>query len=370
MTEREQQLHNFLQACGWADAERSVLAGDASTRRYDRLVRASERAVLMDAPPAAEEPACPHDASREMRRELGYNAMACLAGPNSAPFVAIGRFLHRIGLSAPEVRGLNLKDGFLLLEDLGDDLLARVLEGGGDQQLTYETAIDALLHLHAQDVPGALPVDDGVTFSLHSYDELAMQVEADLMIDWFLPEASGQAPSDDLRAEYHAIWSELFPFARAKKPVLVLRDFHAENVIWLPGRDGVERVGLLDFQDGLLGHPAYDLVSLLEDARRDVPKALAGAMIERYCEGAARSLDGFDAEDFKRAYAILGAQRNSKIIGIFIRLWRRDGKPGYLKHLDRVWTYMEQDLEKPDLRPLKQWVDHHIPTEMRRALKV
>ena len=369
MTERERQLEDFLQTLGWADAERSLLAGDASTRRYDRLFRAGERAVLMDAPPAAEEPACPHDASHEKRRELGYNAMACLAGPNSAPFIAIGRFLHAIGLSAPEVRGLDLKDGFLLLEDLGDDLLARVLEAGGDQQLTYETAIDALLHLHAQDVPGVLPVEDGVTFSLHSYDELAMQVEADLMIDWFLPEASGQAPSQDLRTEYHAIWSELFPFARTNRPVLVLRDFHAENVIWLPDRRGVARVGLLDFQDGLLGHPAYDLVSLLEDARRDVPKELADAMIELYCEEASKRLDAFDADDFKRAYAVLGAQRNSKIIGIFVRLWRRDGKPGYLKHLDRVWTYMEQDLEKPGLKPLKQWVDHHIPADMRRALK-
>lgn len=355
-TERGEALAAFLKAAGWGEAERAVLAGDASTRRYDRLRLGDRTAVLMDAPPHAERPACPPDASPEQRRALGYNAMARLAGPNAAAFAGLARELRARGFSAPDIYAADVENGFLLLEDLGDTLFARAIEAGEAPDALYAAAVDLLAALRRASLPDRV-AEQGREWSVLSYDPVALQTEADLFLEWYAPERLRMRVSEDAREEWRQAWAGLFTHLNAEPGVLALRDVHAENLIWLPEREGLARAGLLDFQDALFGHPAYDLVSLLEDARRDVPKSLADAMIKRYVERA--YID--DEAGFYRAYAVLGAQRNAKILGIFVRLAVRDGKTAYLRHLPRVARHFLADLAEPGLEPLAQWVRRHAP---------
>lgn len=336
---RGERAAAFLAAAGWGDAARAPLAGDASFRRYERLRGPTGSAVLMDAPPDA--------------------------GEDCRPFVAIGAHLRRLGFSAPAVLAADLAEGFLLLEDLGDDLYARVLPAAGDEAALYAEAVDLLDALHAEPVPAALPVRGGAPYALPDYSEARLQAEADLLPEWYLPEWRGRPTPADLAAEYRALWRDLLPATRAAAPVLVLRDYHAENLLWLPRREGLARIGLLDYQDGVNGHPAYDLVSLLSDARRDVPPALADAMLARYAAAAARRDPAFDEAAFRTAFAVLGAQRNCKIIGIFARLWRRDGKPNYLALIPRVWRNLERDLAHPALAGVREWLDRIVPPASR-----
>ena len=337
---------------GWGDADAAPLAGDASTRSYQRLVRNGTPAVLMIAPPGAEAPACPREADDAARRALGYNAMARLAGPNMNAFVALSRALRDAGLSAPEVYAADPEAGYALLEDLGDDLFARVA-GKVSEETLYKAAIDALAALHAH--APARPAND--EYAMLDYDALAMEAEAALLIDWYWPLKKGAAPSSDLNTEYIELWRKILSQLSAPH-VFVLRDFHAENLLWLPDRKGVQNVGVIDFQDALYGHDAYDLVSLREDARRDVDPALAAAMIGYY-----RSLAGadFDGAGFDSDYAILAAQRNAKILGIFARLAKRDNKPRYLDLLPRVEAHFRRDLERDALAPLAVFFAKHFP---------
>ncbi len=293
---------DFLARHGWGGAEILPLAGDASFRRYFRVVDGVRTAVLMDAPPAHED---------------------------SRPFLAIAAYLESLGLSAPHVLAVDLEKGLILLEDFGDARVNPLLEHEPHlERDIYERAIDLLAELHqapAGDVP--------------PYDAAVLHREASLLTDWYAPALD--LPVDKPR--FTAAWNEVFePVLRdmADRPVLVLRDYHADNLMWLPDRSGIRALGLLDFQDGLAGHPAYDLVSLLQDARRDVSPELETAMIDRYA--AAANVKSRDA--FRAAYEVLGAQRNTKILGIFTRLWKRDGKPGYLAFQPRVWDYLERDL--------------------------
>ena len=332
VTDRHGLLQDFLAAAGWATAQRSPLAGDASTRRYERLTGAKGVAVLMDAPPGAEAPSCPPDASVARRQILGYNALARLAGPDTAPFVAIGTWLTELGLSAPRVLAADLPHGFLLLEDLGDALFSRVLEEGVGEADLYRAAVATLVDLHEQTPPGQLPLPGGGHVPLSLYDETALRAEVDLLLEWFLPLVTGEQVSETDRSSYDAAWAGTFVHMIDPKPVLVLRDYHADNLIWLPERDGVARVGLLDFQDGVIGARAYDLVSLLEDARRDVPADLGKDMLSYYCQLIGARDPIFDEPRFLLTYAALGAQRNTKIVGIFARLYRRDGKAQYLEY--------------------------------------
>lgn len=340
---RAEAAASFLQAAGWGDAARRPLAGDASFRRYERLSRpGGGSAVLMDAPPEA--------------------------GEDCRPFVAIGEHLRGLGFSAPAVLAADLAQGFLLLEDLGDDLYARVLaRDGGEEAALYAAAVDLLDALHAAPAPAVLPVAEGVSFAPPPYADAKLVAEADLLPEWYLPELTGRPTPPGQRAEYQALWRGLMPAVHAAAPVLVLRDYHAENLLWLPRREGLARTGLLDYQDGVNGHPAYDLVSLLSDARRDVAPALAAAMLARYAAAARRRDPAFDAAAFRTAFAVLGAQRNCKIIGIFARLWRRDGKPNYLTLIPRVWRNLERDLEHPILAEVKTWLDRIVPQAARRA---
>lgn len=344
----------FLDASGWGAATAMPMAGDASTRSYERLRLGDRVAVLMNAPPAAESAACPANASPAERRALGYNAMARLAGPNLNAFTAIAEALRSAGLSAPEIFAADAGSGFAVIEDLGDDLFARTIPAGADEVALYAAAIDALLALH-EAAPAA---PNGPGYQMLTYDRTALEAEVGLVTDWYWPHLKGETASEAVKADYAGIWSGVL----AKLPApstMVLRDFHAENILWLPARDGFRRAGVIDFQDGLIGSAAYDLVSLLEDARRDVAPDLASAMIARYAAGAARFSD-FDEAAWLRDYAILGAQRNAKILGIFARLIRRDGKPRYADFFPRVEGHFARDLRHPDLAPVARFFRTHF----------
>lgn len=349
-------MQALLDQAGWGDAAIAPLAGDASTRRYLRLTKPSGAAVLMDAPPGAEAAACPPDASPEDRARLGYNAMARLAGPNAAAFAGIAQALTARGHSAPHILAADLTHGFLLLEDLGDAVFTRALDAGADAEALYGAAIDVLAALRRSTMPRTVSAY-GVDWSILTYDPTALQTEADLFLDWYVWRGDRARFDAGARADWHAAWAALFPLLADEAPVLSLRDVHADNLIWLPEREGSARAGLLDFQDALFGHPAYDLVSLLKDARRDVDAGLAEGMVERYCTGGCVD----DQAAFRRAYRVLGVQRNAKILGIFIRLSERDGKTGYTRFLPRVARLFLDDLADPVLADLRGVVDRLAP---------
>lgn len=341
----------FLENAGWGDAIARPLAGDASTRAYERLALGARRAVLMIAPPGAETAACPPDAGAAERNKLGYNAQARLAGPNLHAFVDVAATLRAAGLSAPEIYAADAGAGFALLEDLGDDLFARIAPSG-DESALYSAAIDALAHLRA--ARPAAP--HSPHYSMLDYDETALSAEAALLLDWYWPLKNGVEASAALRSEHAALWTDRIASLSAPS-LVVLRDFHAENLLWLPDRPAVKNVGLIDFQDALYGQPAYDLVSLLEDARRDVAPALAEAMIVRYLKVSGEN----DHDRFFADYATLAAQRNAKILGIFARLAKRDGKTRYLSLLPRVEAHFRNDLSRDGMEPLRAFYRRHLP---------
>jgi aminoglycoside/choline kinase family phosphotransferase len=335
---RDAEIGEFLAREGWGWAERTPLAGDASARRYERLRRpgAFGRAILMDVPPAS--------------------------GIDVRPFLAVTAWLRAGRFSAPEVLGADQRRGLVLIEDLGDDLFAALCAAHpGREPGLYRAAVDALADLQLRPAPGA-----DVGWTPPPYDMAFLLREARLVPEWYLPAATGRPVSADLADEFEALTAAAFAPTAEAPPVPVLRDYHAENLIWLPDRRGHGKVGMLDYQDMLLGHPAYDLVSLVEDARRDTSEALRAAMLARYLE---RS--GADPEAFTAAAHVLAAQRNLKILGLFTRLCRRDGKPRYLGYLPRVWGYLTRDLAHPALAPLAGFVARHVPppeTEVRARI--
>ncbi len=318
----------FLKQARWGEARLEILAGDASFRRYDRVYKDGGQAVLMDAPP-------PHEDIR--------------------PFMAVCEYLADAGFSAPDILASDVVAGYMLLEDLGDDRYSGLLaENPGLEYRLYEAAIDTLVDLHGRTAPHELPYDGG-RHNLSFYDEALLLREARLFTDWYLPALFGaQASAGEIR-HFESLWYNLFSQIDRDDPVLVLRDYHADNLMWLPRRTGVAKVGLLDFQDAVIGHAAYDLVSLLQDARRDVPVDLEEQMITLYLKKSAHAGRSIDEDRFRWTYAVLGAQRNTKIIGIFMRLCQRDGKRNYLSLIPRVWGLLERDLEHPALADLKGW---------------
>ena len=320
----------FLKANGWGGAEIAPLAGDASFRRYFRVRDGARRAVLMDAPP-------PHE--------------------NCAAFVAIDTYLAARGVSVPQVFASAPDEGLALLEDLGDSMFVRAIESGADEAELYRAATDVLAHLHAEPM-----VQSVGSHAVGPYPEERMAREVALVLDWHWPELMGGAADDALRASYAAAWAEVWPLARTHDDRLVQLDYHSPNLMWLPDRDGLARVGVLDFQDAMHGPAAYDLVSLIQDPRRDVPPALEPELVARYL--AARS--EFDPRAFAASYAVLGAQRAARILGVFVRLWRRDGKSGYLKHIPRVWSLLDRNLAHPALAPVARWFDANLPLSARR----
>ncbi len=331
MGDRDSQIGSFLDTAGWSQSVRSMLAGDASFRKYWRLVRDSETAVLMDAPPPQE---------------------------NVEAFHRIADLLLGIGLSAPRPRAVDPHAGLMLLEDLGDRTFTKALANGADEALLYGLAVDVLIALHQRCSPALLEAAN-----LPPYDDARLLDEAALLTDWFLPALRGASTPSGIRDAYTQAWLEVFPVARRLPDTLVLRDFHVDNLMIIEGREGITAVGLLDFQDAVIGPVAYDLVSLLEDARRDVDPALAEAMAQRY----AAAFPDLDKAALDAGMAVLGAQRSAKIIGIFTRLDRRDGKPQYLQHVPRVWRLLERDLAHPALEPVRSWFDREIRAQERVA---
>lgn len=313
------QATAFLDRAGWAGATILPLAGDASFRRYFRVQgtgpNGARSAVLMDAPPDLED---------------------------SRPFLAVARHLDGLGFRAPRILAEDMMLGLFLLEDFGDSRMREAIEADPSAETSiYERATDLLIDLHAT------PCAD-----LPPYDMAIYQREAGLFPEWYMPAVGAACDTE----AYRAAWDDALAPIADDRSTTVLRDYHAENIMLL--EDGA--LGLLDFQDALAGHPLYDLVSLLQDARRNVPDAIEQQMIARY---AARR--PFDAA----AYALLGAQRNAKILGIFTRLWKRDGKPRYLAFQPRMWTYLERDLARPALGPVKAWFDAYVPADKRATYR-
>lgn len=321
MSELPDGLHEFLNEAGWHGASVDAIPGDASFRRYFRVAGENgKHAMLMHAPPPHEDP---------------------------RPFLDVARWLTAHGMRAPAIHAADPAEGWVLIEDFGDDRMRDWIdENPAGERPAYEAAIDALAELHR------LPPGPFAPYDLSTYLR-----EAALLTEWYAP-----AKGLDVDATgYLSAWREaLAPLLVRQRPgVTVLRDYHAENIMLLGDpREGAEQ-GLIDFQDALVGHPAYDLVSLLQDARRDVSHELEQAMIERYLSAAS------PGDDFEADYALLGAQRNAKIVGIFTRLFKRDGKPRYLGMIPRVWEAMERDLAHPALAPVARWFDANIPDEVR-----
>ena len=328
--ERDTVIAEFLRGAGWAAARRDKLPSDASFRRYERLDLEGRRAMLMDAPPPRED---------------------------VRPFLRVARHLTGLGLSAPQIYEADENAGLLILEDLGDDTYTRLLARGADERALYALAIDVLIALHR------LPRSQAIPAGLPPYDDKRLIDEAMLLTDWFLPAITGAPTPADQAEGYASLWRAVLPLTRFAPPTLVLRDYHVDNLMGLPARPGVAACGLLDFQDAVAGPTAYDVVSLLEDARRDLAPGLADAMMQRYLT----AFPQLDARAFAASAAILSAQRNAKIIGIFTRLSRRDGKHHYLKHLPRVWRLLEQDLRHPALNDVRAWFDRTVPASLRRA---
>jgi len=325
--ERARRRRKMLASVGWAEADFAPLAGDASFRSYQRLSQGGETRVLMDAPPPQED---------------------------VRPFVAVANWLRQHGYSAPEILAVDDEAGYLLLEDLGDGLYIHDILAGADETTLYAAAIEVLADYQGREAsPGIKP-----------YSTEVLIQEARLFTDWYMPYATSGPLDDNRIEEYEALWHRALSQALdVGNPVMVLRDYHAENLIWLPERSGLARVGLLDFQDALFGSMAYDLASLLKDIRRVVSPDVAEQMLKRYLAHPIAA--GLDTEEFRRAYAVIGAQRNTKIIGIFTRLSQRDGKHVYLDYLPRLWQLLADDLAHSALADLRDWFDTALPPDQR-----
>jgi len=348
--ERVIAIRQFLDRAGFGLSARRRIQGDASTRSYERLTRNGATYILMNSPRRPDGP--------PVREGKPYSAIAHLA-EDVTPFVAMARALRGRGFSAPAIFAADRQAGLLVIEDLGDEL---VVEGDPPSPIEsrYEAATHFLAELHAETLQSVVPVENGVEYHIPSYDMEAFMIEAELLLDWYLPKL-GARISDIKRNAYRSHWHELLlPLTRGTQ-TWVLRDFHSPNLLWLAERDGTARVGLLDFQDAVMGHPAYDLASLLQDARVDVPEMMEITLLSHYVRARMSANPGFDAAEFARAYATLAAQRASKILGIFARLEMRDKKPQYLRHLPRIWSYLQRSLAHPALTPLAGWYRANVP---------
>lgn len=362
--QRLEAILALLEKAGWSgpDVTIAYLQGDASARRYARIVRhatsgTAETAVLMDWPRQPDGP--------PIRDGLPYSRIAHLA-EDVRPFVAIAEALTHNTIAAPRILAADLDHGLLLIEDFGDRVYGAELAAGADQKQLWQAALDVLVHLRSVRADQPLPItgaeSESEAWTLPSYDADAMAIEVDLLADWLWPFATGSAMPADLRSNYTRLWGALIGELQTLPRGWTLRDFHSPNLIWRPGESGLARVGVIDFQDAMQGPMAYDVVSLFEDARVDVPPALETTLIEDYCRKASAIDATFDEQAFGFAYAALGAQRNTKILGIFARLAQRDGKPHYIAHMPRIWGYLGRCLQHPRLADIKAFYDAHIFT--------
>ena len=348
--ERIAAIRRFLARAGFALAERKHMQGDASSRSYERLTVEGATYILMNSPRRPDGPV--------VRDGKPYSAIAHLA-EDVTPFIAMTQALRELGFSAPAIFASDREHGLLLIEDFGHEVIV-----AGDPpapiEARYEVAVDVLAALHRNKLPDQLPVEPGVEYRLPRYDLEAQLIEVELLLDWYLPKLDAKI-SDNKRDNFLSLWRDaLLPSIQAPQ-TWTLRDYHSPNLMWLPERKGTGQIGLLDFQDAVMGPPAYDVASLLQDARVDVPEMIEISLLSRYTRARLKAEPDFDAPAFVRAYATLAAQRASKILGIFARLEKRDGKPQYLRHLPRVWGYLQRSLAHPALAPLQSWYKLHVP---------
>ncbi len=343
-------LREFLRASGWADANRCFLQGDASTRAYETLEKPNgERAILMISPPRPDGP--------PIRYGKPYSAIARLA-ENVRAFVAVAEGLEAQGLSAPRILARDLEQGLLIVEDLGRE---GVVDENGPIPERYQESVGALAHLHARKLPDVLPIAGDGVYHIPPYDLDALLIEVELLVDWYVSHIARSIVASGARAIFVNLWRQALIEIASASPTWTLRDYHSPNLLWLPEREGLRRVGIIDFQDCVLGHPAYDVVSLTQDARVTLPDELEMKLIAHYARARREADPDFDMAAFAKAYAILGAQRATKIMGIFARLDLRDGKPHYLTHLPRVEIYLKKSLRHPALAEIKAWYETNLP---------
>lgn len=357
---RLQQVASFLDAQPrWREARAVYLQGDASTRAYARLFAADgSTVILMDAPRQPDGP--PLSDGRT------YSEIARLA-EDVRPFSAISAALRAAGVNAPAVLVEDLEQGLMLVEDMGNRVFDTELQRGAAQEELWRAAVEVLARLRQVPVPPALPLRDGSSYALPRRDRAAFEIELDLLLDWYWPAVKGSPAPEQVRTEFAALWAPVIDRLLALPGGWFIRDFHSPNLLWLPERQGIERVGVIDFQDALNEHASFDLVSLLQDARVDVAPELESRLFDHYCSLARAAEPHFDRDSFAVAYADFGAQRNTRLVGLWVRLLKRDGKPQYLQHLPRTWGYLDRNLRCRHLASLQAWYDLHFPAHQRRA---
>lgn len=337
-------IREFLTVNGYPGVSRRFLIGDASMRAYESVrTQAGETLVLMDWPKRPEGP--------PVLDGKPYPKVAHIA-EDAYPFVAISQYLRGIGLTAPEVLHVDYDQGILLIENLGNEGV--VDENGRPIEDRYRESVVCLGFMHGHAMRQDLPIEGGPIHHVPDFDPTAMKMEARLLLDWYLPWKRGEQASDEERQDYLSIWDGLIGELADAEKNLLLRDFHSPNIIWQPQESGVRRIGLIDFQDAMIGPTAYDLASIVQDARVDIPKALADQMMIDYLT-LRRSLGDFDETGFLKAWAIMAAQRNCKLGGLWVRLKERDGKPQYLQHMPRTLRHLSTALAHDALAPLREW---------------
>jgi N-acetylmuramate 1-kinase len=349
---RNAVLNQFIASTSFVESKRYFFEGDASARRYEKLVKPDgEMCLLMDMPQRPDGPVVKHGKP--------YSQIAHLA-ENITPVIAINRYLVSLGYSAPKILQCDVAQGLGLIEPLSFNVYGAMMLAGLDMREPLETAAAVLADMALHEWPRHLEAEPGVTHTVHDYDEQAQLIEVDLLPSWFIPHSRNIEATVEQSEEFAAIWKALLPLAKPDRQQWTIRDYHSPNLLWIPDRVELKRVGIIDSQDAVMGHPAYDVMSMAQDARVDMSPDFQDHIVSHYC--ALRQVQShFNAADFATAYAVLGAQRATKILGIFARLNKRDGKPVYLKHIPRVSGYLARNLEHPALEPLKTWFLKHLP---------
>lgn len=349
-------LHEMLQRSGWSEAQRHFMLGDASTRLYERLVKSNgETAILMTSPPRPDGP--------PVRYGKPYSEIARLA-EDIKPFIAIDRGLRSFDFSAPKLYDFDLSVGLALLEDLGVEPIA---DAHGIIVERYTEAAATLASLHNLNLPETIQITEDLEYRIPPYDLDALCIEIELLLDWYAPHIAGISLASGAKSTFVNLWRHALNEILIAPASWTLRDYHSPNIIWLPLRTGLARVGIIDFQDCVLGHPAYDVVSLLQDARTDVPNDVELKLLSHYARLRREADVNFDLMAFTRAYALLGAQRSTKILGIFARLDKRDHKPQYLAHLPRIENYLVKNLAHPVMAEVRVWYETYLPDLLKRA---
>ena len=351
---RNTQIQSFLTAQGIDSKTRRFLEGDASSRRYEKVQGHNGPLILMDMPQRPDGP--------PVKDGKPYSAIAHLA-ENIRSVVAVNDQLCVMGYGAPEIQAVDMNAGLALIEYLGSQVFGSMLKSSANLKMPMRAAVEVLASFAAQSWPSSVTLRDGSTHLMPSYDEEAQLIEVDLLPSWFHMHIHQRPAPAGMNEAFQNLWRTVLPLAVSPKPVWTLRDFHSPNLIWRPQHQGFKRTGLIDTQDAVLGHPAYDLASLLQDARVDIAFDFADALYAHYVS--LRHANGsFDEKEFARAYSILGAQRATKILGIFARLNARDGKPQYLQHMPRVSRYLARNLQHPVLAEIKRWYETEMPVAL------